>query len=234
MATPILSAWLPALRNALGLKSLEDEESRSTADGSARCSRCGAPIDSRHAFEWCTRDLQPLDRVVAGGVHHGHWKRLLHQSKFSNDPEALDQLMARLFHQLDPMAGLPSPGATVIPIPSPWWRRGLRGGSHTDSAARQLSERYAWIVRRSLRLAPRAGSQRGATRDGRLASTGDRFLWIDQHLEGLEPLQDAQNAVILVDDVLTTGATLRSAAKAVRGGGEPVSVLWGLVLAVED
>lgn len=98
------------------------------------------------------------------------------------------------------------PGAVAVPVPTTAARRRQRGFDGCE-----LIARISFGPRVVAGLAQvRGETQRGRGREARLIHR-QRFRWRTAQLNG--------KSVILVDDVVTTGATLESCAETVRASG---------------
>ncbi len=108
-------------------------------------------------------------------------------------------------------ARAPLDGA-LVPLPTSRARRAERGFDQSVELARRVAARRAEIACAEL-LEKRGAAQEGLRRRERLAATG-RFR--------LRPDVPLPTAVTLLDDVCTTGATARDAARLLRAAGVDV------------
>ena len=130
----------------------------------------------------------------------------------NGDERALVSLFADELAPLVP----PQPGLVITWAPTSGSRARLRGFDQAELLARAVGRRRGLPVRRLLSRRP------GAAQSGRAA----RDRW---HHPGFSPRRAAPPAVLLIDDVTTTGATLSAAALALRHAG--AEVVHGLVIA---
>jgi ComF family protein len=101
----------------------------------------------------------------------------------------------------------------VVPVPLHWWRRLQRGYNQSEALARPLAARLGlpcrpgWLWR--VRYTPQKGQPSAAARR---ANVRNAFA--------ARPRPELHGkAVLLVDDVLTTGCTAGDAARALRAAG---------------
>ncbi len=106
----------------------------------------------------------------------------------------------------------PPPGDALIPVPLHPDRLAERGFNQAEELARRLSQRWRIpLCRQGLIRERDTGHQARLGRRARQSNVAGAFFWSDH--------RPPPERVLLVDDVLTTGATLVACADALRRAG---------------
>jgi ComF family protein len=174
------------------------------------CSRCGEPgAHPQGLCQRCTRRSPVFSRAFAPLEHAGAVARAIQRFKYEGHPELARPLGALLVERSREFLAS-APGA-VVPLPLHASRYRERGFDQTALLAVEVARlgkrelRDAWLVR--VRATTR---QVGQSDDERAANVADAFE-VSGELKGAR--------VLLIDDVLTTGATANEAARALLGAG---------------
>lgn len=152
------------------------------------------------------RSIGPYGGWIRGAVvqikYHGEWDRVEHLAPMLAD--ACQDLL---------------PFDSLVPVPLHGSRRKQRGFNQTEKLAEVLSEDLAVPMVLALQRIRKTAPQVRLNAAGRQANVGGAFR--------LAPgVSVSGKRVILVDDVVTTGATLGACAHAlVAGGAASVSVV---------
>jgi ComF family protein len=163
--------------------------------------RCGHCRDSRFHFS----------RTVAIGVHQGALKQAVLGIKQAHRV-SLTMAMAELLWSLRGLEIAALAADLVVPIPMHWWRRLRRGVNSPELLAEMIGRHLGRPVAARLlgrRWTPRQGGLSPHRR--RLNLRGVMHVRRGRNLAGLR--------ILLVDDVLTTGATCSEAARVLRKAG---------------
>lgn len=187
------------------------------------CQRCGLPAEAGVEAErsWLCRDCgrQPRAFVFARSalVLDGLQRELLHRWKLERQ-EVLRPMLRRLMARLEDERLRPwvEQKSWVVPVPMDPWRRLWRGFDPCAELAAGWARPRRLPVVRALRRGQRRGRQLRRNRQQRQLGWDGVFVVPRRLREAL-----AQRPVILVDDVLTTGATVDAAARALRDAGCP-------------
>jgi predicted amidophosphoribosyltransferase len=179
------------------------------------CAACGRTCRAEATLcTRCSRRLAEADPLEGGGAPglDRAW------SSASHEGVARDLVTALKFRRLLPVADLiadriqwlaPSTilSGTIVPVPTAPMRSALRGFDPAAEIAAALAERTALpleacLVRRG------GGRQVGKRRAQRIG-----------HPPVIQARGKVPRSVLLIDDVLTTGATLSACARALRSSG---------------
>lgn len=116
----------------------------------------------------------------------------------------------------------------LVPVPLHISRLKKRGHNQAEVLTQELSKQTGTPWQDALRRTRATPTQTKLHRRERFANVSGAFEW-----RGSAP----KKTVILIDDVVTTGATFEAAAQAVRAGSStsPASLtVWGLAVAYRD
>ncbi len=154
------------------------------------CANCNVP----YARGWCVADRR--DQL----------ERLINLYKFGNAKAAYKPLAALLHERLPELPA----NAIVVPIPTVSSHVRERGFDHMALIARHFAKRRGIPVSSALRRVT-STKQRDASRTKRIAQAKVAFECPRQ--------LDREKIYLLLDDVMTTGSTMRYAAQKLRRAG---------------
>ncbi len=187
-----------------------------------RCRRCALPVPAGVAeCGHCMRAPPPLDACHAAVSYEFPWSALIVQYKFNGHPRWAGSF-ATLMRSAPWVEPALDQADIVLPMPLARERLAERGFNQALLLARALAggkTRAGWLLR--VRHTP---AQAALDREHRLGNVKGAFA--------VDPLRAGElrgQRVVLVDDVMTSGASLFTAAEVLRRAG--VARVTGLVLA---
>jgi ComF family protein len=197
----------------------------------ATCGRCGAIVPTAHARQddcaRCRDRRYHFLRTLSLGVYEGELREAVLRMKRPGQ-EPLARALAELLWQVhtpavettESVAGIIGQVDVVAPVPMHWRRRLLRGVNSPDLIAEH------WAARLGLPLATGLVRRLRNTPPQADIPTAQRFRNIRGAFRIRRRYQLRAARVLLVDDILTTGATCSEVAKVLcAAGAEQVTVL---------
>lgn len=181
----------------------------------AGCLRCGRR-STISPCPLCDETRPILDELVAPVLLQGAVREAIHRMKYGDRPQLAGGL-AVLWRDWVP----PSPRAVLVPVPLGPVRQRQRGYNQALELARRLAGDRDLELVDGLRREVDTGPQVGRGGDVRRSALQGVFTWRGRQ---------APDSVVLVDDVVTTGATLMECGRACRRAG--ATAVYGLALAV--
>lgn len=177
------------------------------------CRVCAEPLGGRTAIcRHCREHPPAFDRVQAPLLYRGAVTRLVQDFKFQASPRA-GILLCELF-----VSALgPCDAQALLPVPLHPDRARERGFNQSQWLAERLGSRLQLPVAQALRRVD-TPSQRALSRPARFANMDEAFT-----LPRALPAR-----VAIVDDVVTTGATVNALARAARRAGARRVTIYAL------
>jgi ComF family protein len=197
------------------------------------CARCGDAVDaSAEAGQCraCRLAPPPFARAVAYGLYRGRLKDAIHALKYDRLHPAARGLGRMLAQAVEPLISEAPQGLVVVPVPLHKRKYAQRGFNQ----ARALARETIACMQRShpewrLTLETDALMRMRATESQAGLTPCQRRLNVRAAFRVPDKTAVAGKNVLVIDDVMTTGATARAAALAIRRAG--AANVWVATLA---
>jgi ComF family protein len=165
-----------------------------------------APLDEHGQCALCRLGLKGFDAVYTYGSYEGTLQKLIHLFKYDK--------MEPLARTFGPMLARALPREAsfdvIVPMPLHWWKRWQRGFNQAELLANEAGRRWNVPVLNAARRRKNTSAQAGLTNAKRRENVAGAFV-VKGRLDGKH--------VLLVDDVMTTGATASACARALKRAG---------------
>jgi len=178
------------------------------------CVQCRAPFTSAFPLDeqglcgLCRRGAQGFDAAYSFGFYEDELRELIQLFKYGRI-QTLAKPLGRLLALALPRE---QDFDAIVPMPLHWWKRWQRGFNQSNLLAGELGRRVHIPVKNVLRRVRFTATQAGLTNAKRRLNVSGAFRAKKKHsLDGMR--------VLLIDDVMTTGATAASCARALKMAG---------------
>lgn len=182
------------------------------------CQRCGQPEPHFGPCRLCHAWVPAFERVRSAVWLDLPARKAVHALKYGGLPRVAGDLAAVMTRHLP----APPEGAALVPIPLAPKRLARRGYNQSEVLARALGTAWQVPVLSGLLVRVReTATQTTLTPASRLANVAGAFRTRNGEV-GMRKgsaFRAPTSALVLVDDVFTTGATLAAAAQALAKGG---------------
>lgn len=191
------------------------------------CEVCAMPLSEHLApCPYCEgKGLRPFDRIARLGIYTPPLKDLVLRVKYFNDWPLAERLAGRLWEQ-DSVRAILADADVIVPVPLHWRRQAMRGFNQAEVVARRLGRKAKKPVKLAVvRLRDTPTQTAMHKRAARLENLKNAFGCVN-------PRAVKGRRVVIIDDVMTTGATLQTMAREVnRHKPAGISVI---VMAIAD
>lgn len=187
------------------------------------CVQCRAPfrnafpLDEEGRCALCRRGVRGFDAAYSFGFYEGALRELIHLFKYGR-VQTLAKPLGRFLAQALPRE---ERFDVIVPMPLHWRKRWQRGFNQAGLLAREISRRVHIPVTHAVRRVRSTGAQAGLTNAKRRQNVSGAF-----RPRGKRALDGKR--VLLIDDVMTTGATAASCARALKMAGARQVILLTL------
>jgi ComF family protein len=171
----------------------------------------GWPLDEQGVCAACRAGLRGFDHAASFGNYEGSLRSLIHLFKYSGMKPLARPLAAYLERALP----IDEAFDAVVPVPLNWRKQWDRGFNQAELLARHLAKHRGIPVLNALRRKRATATQAGLASAGRRRNVAGAFVVRASPRVGRKL---AGKKILLIDDVMTTGATASACASALKRG----------------
>jgi ComF family protein len=165
-------------------------------------------LDETRQCSLCRLGLNGFDEVFSAGVYDGALRKLIHLFKFEGVRPLARPLGGFLAQALPRELRFD----VIVPMQQHWQRRWRRGFNQSELLARKIARRWNIPVRKLVRWKRATAPQAGLTSAQRRKNMQGAF-------EAARGANLRAMSILLIDDVLTTGAIAGACARALKRAG---------------
>jgi len=186
------------------------------------CPKCGKPQVNSVLCATCRQRQTAIDGIRSPFRFEGAMRQAIHQLKYQN-LKAISSSLAALL--ADYLLLTPLPGEAFVPVPLHPRRLRERGYNQAALLAKELGKlmNLPVIMDCLIRVKEAKPQVRTTTVKERRENVTGAFVCRGDKINGKQ--------IILIDDVCTSGATLKACATALKNNGA-ISI-WGLTMVME-
>jgi len=166
------------------------------------------PLDEHNLCIVCRKSRAYFDAAYSYGSYDGPLQKLIQLFKYSK-VESLAGPLSRLLLESLPLA---ENFDVIMPMPMHWRKRWERGFNQAELLAAPVARRYGLKLSHNLHRTRYTKAQAGLNEKQRQENLKDS-------LRVRRAAELSGKRVLLIDDVFTTGATLRAAAAVLKANG---------------
>jgi len=170
--------------------------------------RTAAPLDEQGRCGLCRRGALGFDAAYSFGFYEDELRELIHLFKYGRI-QTLSKPLGRLLALALPRDQVYD---VIVPMPLHWRKRWQRGFNQSQLLASEIGRRLNVPVQNALRRVRFTSAQAGLTNAKRRLNVSGAF-------RARKKNSLAGKQVLLVDDVMTTGASAASCARALKLAG---------------
>lgn len=192
------------------------------------CLKCGGPLGGEGGglCPWCLgKGAYPFEGIVRLGTFDGPIKTLVHRMKYERR-WAIGEMLADMLWAKPEVREMVTAADVFAPVPLHWWKQVGRGFNQAEVIARRLAGYTGAKFVRPVKRTLATESQTHFHSQKKRAENVKRAFAVRN------PRLVAGKKVVLIDDVMTTGATIGTVARRLIEGG--AAGVWGVVVAVAD
>jgi ComF family protein len=166
------------------------------------------PLDEHDLCTFCRESSNNFDAVYSFGSYDGPLRKLIHAFKYGR-VESLAKPLSKFLLRALPVE---EEFDLVLAVPMHWLKCIERGFNQAELLARPVAKRYGLKLANNLHRSRRTASQASLNEVQRQKNLRDSFAV-------RRAAELAKRRILLVDDVFTTGATLRAATAVLKAAG---------------
>lgn len=195
------------------------------------CPVCTKPAICGLTHPKCQGRLK-LDGLVCLFAYQGPIRAALKKIKFSSIFALIPELATLANEEIEEnevlYKFLVKEKPLVVPIPLHWFRENERGFNQSAFLGRQIAQRRSLSFREDLLVREKYTLPQAKLKKKERKSNIQGVFKINEGLSPNFPISQFPN-ILLIDDIWTTGATMREASKVLKRAG--AKKVWGLALA---